>query len=186
MKNALKIIIFISVILGIYLVYEIIYLSTAPADKYACLNQLGTTEEPVLTNPLYPQHKFKTINDVSFQNLTRVYDIIQVNTVEDITKALEFAQKNNLHITAFGSRHTMGGQAFYKDAVLLDMSSFNKIISINEDNKTIKVQSGATWHDIQLKLNEKNLAVKAMQSTNIFTVGGSLSVNAHGMDHQVG
>jgi len=25
-----------------------------------------------------------------------------------------------------------------------------------------------------------------MQSTDIFTVGGSISVNAHGMDHQAG
>ena len=29
-------------------------------------------------------------------------------------------------------------------------------------------------------------AVRAMQSTDIFTVGGSISVNAHGMDHQAG
>jgi FAD/FMN-containing dehydrogenase len=29
-------------------------------------------------------------------------------------------------------------------------------------------------------------AVQAMQSTDIFTVGGSISVNAHGMDHQAG
>jgi len=28
--------------------------------------------------------------------------------------------------------------------------------------------------------------VKAMQSTDIFTVGGSISVNAHGMDHRAG
>ena len=28
--------------------------------------------------------------------------------------------------------------------------------------------------------------VRAMQSTDIFTVGGSISVNAHGMDHQAG
>jgi FAD/FMN-containing dehydrogenase len=186
MKNALKIIIFLGIIFGIYLVHEIIYLSTAPADKYECLNQLGPIFEPVLTDPLYPQHKFKTINDVSCQNLTRVYDIINVNSVDDIAKALEYAKKNNLHISASGSRHTMGGQAFYKDAIVLDMRSFNKILSLDEVNKTITVQSGATWHDIQLYLNKKNLAVKAMQSTNIFTVGGSLSVNAHGMDHRAG
>jgi FAD/FMN-containing dehydrogenase len=47
------------------------------------------------------------------------------------------------------------------------------------------VQSGATWHDIQKLLHPK-FAVKAMQSTDIFTVGGSISVNAHGMDHTAG
>src|SRR3990167_9780985 len=80
----------------------------------------------------------------------------------------------------------MGGQAFFKDAIVLDMRTFNKILSLDETQKTITVQSGATWHDIQLFLNEKNLSVKAMQSTDIFTIGGSLSVNAHGMDHTIG
>src|SRR5690606_7072778 len=40
-------------------------------------------------------------------------------------------------------------------------------------------------HDIQNVLHPR-FAVKAMQSTDIFSVGGSLSVNAHGMDHHVG
>ncbi|HEX5690314.1 MAG TPA: FAD-binding protein, partial [Roseiflexaceae bacterium] len=44
---------------------------------------------------------------------------------------------------------------------------------------------GATWHDIQNLLHPK-YAVKVMQSTDIFTVGGSISVNAHGMDHLAG
>ena len=186
MKILTKIIIFLSVILVVYLVSEVIYLSAAPYDKYECLNQLGQIEKPILTDPLYPDHIFKTINDVSCQNLKRVYDIIEVTSIYDISKAIEFAKKNNLHVSASGSRHTMGGQAFFKDAIVLDMRTFNKIIFLNEVDKTIKVQSGATWHDIQLYLNKKNLAVKGMQSTDIFTVGGSLSVNAHGMDHRVG
>ncbi len=47
------------------------------------------------------------------------------------------------------------------------------------------VQPGAVWHDIQNRLHPR-FAVKAMQSTDIFSVGGSISVNAHGMDHQAG
>ena len=47
------------------------------------------------------------------------------------------------------------------------------------------VQPGAIWHDIQNQLHPR-FAVKAMQSTDIFSVGGSISVNAHGMDHQAG
>jgi FAD/FMN-containing dehydrogenase len=49
----------------------------------------------------------------------------------------------------------------------------------------VTVGSGATWHDIQNAIHPR-FAVKAMQSTDIFTVGGSISVNAHGMDHQAG
>ena len=58
-------------------------------------------------------------------------------------------------------------------------------MSLDEATKILTVQSGATWHDIQNRLHPR-FAVKAMQSTDIFTVGGSISVNAHGMDHQAG
>jgi FAD/FMN-containing dehydrogenase len=49
----------------------------------------------------------------------------------------------------------------------------------------LTVQAGATWADVQKRLHPR-FAVKAMQSSALFTVGGSISVNAHGMDHQAG
>jgi len=79
----------------------------------------------------------------------------------------------------------MGGQAFAKDAVVLDMTGFNQM-SVDTKEKILNVESGATWHNIQNRLNPQNLSVKAMQSVDIFTVGGTISVNAHGMDHRVG
>src|SRR5688572_3866794 len=64
------------------------------------------------------------------------------------------------------------------------MTQFNEM-SLDEENMILTVQSGATWHDIQNFLHPR-FAVKSMQSTDIFTVGGSISVNAHGMDHLAG
>ncbi len=58
-------------------------------------------------------------------------------------------------------------------------------MEVNIAQQTIRAQSGATWHDIQIRLHPR-FAVKAMQSTDLFTVGGSISVNAHGMDHRAG
>ena len=125
-----------------------------------------------------------TIDDASCLNRTSVYGIVQVTTVDDIKNALAFAQANGLKLSIAGVRHSMGGQAFSQNAVVLDMTRFNQM-SLDENNKVLTVQSGATWHDIQNVLHPR-YAVKAMQSTDIFTVGGSISVNAHGMDHQVG
>ena len=104
--------------------------------------------------------------------------------MDDIRNALQFARENKLRVSIAGVRHRMGGQAFYKNNLVLDMRGFNQI-RLNEAQKTITVQSGATWHDIQSFLHSR-YAVKAMQSTDIFTVGGSISVNAHGMDHRAG
>ena len=64
---------------------------------------------------------------------------------------------------------------------MLDMKGYNKILEFDRE-KRITVQSGVTWNDIQKKINPYGLAVQVMQSQNIFTVGGSLSVNVHGRD----
>ncbi len=124
------------------------------------------------------------INDASCLNKTSIYGIVQVMDIDDIKNALLFAKENGLKVSIAGVKHSMGGQAFYQNVLVLDMTKFNTM-SLDAEHKILTVQSGATWHDIQNFLHP-TFAVKAMQSTDIFTVGGSISVNAHGMDHQVG
>ena len=130
------------------------------------------------------QQKGGTINDASCLDRTSVYGIVQVTNIADIKNTLEFARENKLKVSMAGARHSMGGQAFFRNALVLDMTKFNQM-SLDEANKVLTVQSGTTWHDIQNFLHPK-FAVKAMQSRDIFTLGGSISVNAHGMDHNAG
>jgi FAD/FMN-containing dehydrogenase len=125
-----------------------------------------------------------SINDASCLNRTEIYGIVAIRNVDDIAKTLAFAREHKLPVTSAGVRHSMGGQAFRKGGIVLDMRGFNTI-TLNEAARTVTVQPGATWHAIQDMLHPR-FAVRAMQSTDIFTVGGSISVNAHGMDHQAG
>jgi FAD/FMN-containing dehydrogenase len=125
------------------------------------------------------------INDSSYMNKTAVYGIVKVATVEDIQNAVKFAREHKLKVTAAGSRHSMGGHTFVKDGLVLDMMGFNQL-RLDKQNKILNVQTGATWKQIQLYLDPEGLAVKAMQSINIFSVGGTLSVNAHGIAHDPG
>jgi FAD/FMN-containing dehydrogenase len=125
-----------------------------------------------------------TINDASCLNRTPIQGIVEIRSVDDIRNALQFAAANGLKVVAAGVKHSMGGQAFAAGALVLDMRPFNRM-SLDESRQVLRVESGATWHDIQTQLHP-TFAVKAMQSTDIFTVGGSISVNAHGMDHRSG
>ena len=172
---------------------EVVQLSADPMGEEEC--HPAPPAESNLTNPPASQPASASadlpwaqqggfINDASCLNRTPIHGIVQVRTEADLQNALAFARDNGRKVTLAGVRHSMGGHAFYNDAVVLDMRAFNAI-TLNEADQTITVQSGATWHDIQNLLHPK-YAVKAMQSTDIFTVGGSISVNAHGMDHQVG
>jgi FAD/FMN-containing dehydrogenase len=125
-----------------------------------------------------------SINDASCLDKTDVYGIVAVKTAEDISRVLAFARDNKLTVSPAGVRHSMGGQALRKGGIVLDMRGFNAI-ALDPAAKTIRVQAGASWHDIQNKIHPR-FAVLSMQSTDIFTVGGSISVNGHGMDHQAG
>ncbi len=66
------------------------------------------------------------------------------------------------------------------------MTNTDKVLGINLKKKQVTVQSRIIWSDLQKYINQYNLAIKAMQSPNIFTVGGSMSVNAHGDDFRTG
>ncbi len=167
----------------VYILGLLIYYSATPTLEDYCPIHI---KKIALEDKAFPHHVFKAIDDASCLNRTRVYDIINVTHVDDVRRALLLAREKKLYVSIGGRRHSMGGQAFYKDALVLNMLGFNKILALDEKNKLLRVESGATWHDIQNFLDPKKLAVKAMQSSDIFTVGGSLSVNAHGMDHTVG
>jgi FAD/FMN-containing dehydrogenase len=147
----------------------------------ASLRLVSTSEQP--RAPRWAQQG-GTLNDASCLNRTPVHGIVRVTSVDDITGALAYARSNNLKVSIAGVRHSMGGQAFSRDAVVLDMTGFNQM-DLDAEKRVLTVQSGATWHDIQNLLHPR-FAVKAMQSTDIFSVGGSIAVNAHGMDHRVG
>ena len=143
----------------------------------------------ILQVPPSPQVPFEQvggfINDASHLNKTAVYGIVRVTSVDDVANALRFARDRNLKVTAAGQRHSMGGQSFVKDGLVLDMRAFNQL-RLDKEHKILNVQTGATWKQVQLFLDTQGLSVKAMQSINIFTVGGTLSVNAHGIAHNPG
>ena len=125
-----------------------------------------------------------TVNDASCLSRTKVTGVVAVRSDADVARALAFARARGLTVSAAGVKHSMGGQAFDRDGVVLDMRAFNRI-ALDAERGTVTVGAGATWHDIQNAIHPR-FAVKSMQSTDIFTVGGSISVNAHGMDHRAG
>ncbi len=117
----------------------------------------------------------------------RVYSAL-ARTVEvprsaaEIRDALQRARRDGVPICMMGTGHNLGGHAFVNDAMVLDLRQFNRVLSFDKERKRITVESGITWDKIQAAVNPAGLALKAMQSDNIFTVGGSLAANAHGRD----
>lgn len=127
-----------------------------------------------------------TLNDSSKINSTNVSKVVAIHRDSDIKNSLQFADNKNLPVTIMGVQHSQGGQTLANHAVVLNMLAFNQVLNLDVAKKQVTVQSGMIWSDLQNYLNLSQLAIKSMQSPNIFTIGGSLSVNAHGDDFRVG
>jgi FAD/FMN-containing dehydrogenase len=124
-------------------------------------------------------------NDASHLNRTSVYGIVKVANEDDIRNTLQWARENNLKVTCAGQQHSMGGQTFTHGGLVLDLRDFNRI-QLDKEHKLVNIQTGARWWQVQQLLDQEGLSVKSMQSINIFSVGGTLSVNAHGIDPRPG
>ena len=118
-----------------------------------------------------------TVNDVTGLNSFKVAKIVQPLSEQDIVDAINASTGA---ISIGGARFSMGGQTAYPDSLHLDMRAFNQVVELDPENRLVTVQSGITWRQLQQYIDPYDLSVKVMQDFNNFSVGGSLSVNAHG------
>ncbi|MDB5802590.1 MAG: FAD-binding protein [Rhodocyclales bacterium] len=121
-------------------------------------------------------------DDLSIENITQLYpvrvrrQIAPLNAL-DVKRAIEDWPGQ---ISVGGGRYSMGGQVAISGGLHLDMRSMKALVWIKPDEKKVRVQAGMRWRDLQDLLDPHNLSVRTMQSYANFTVGGSVSVNAHG------
>ena len=82
-----------------------------------------------------------TINDAACLERTQVFGVVRSLVEEDIGTALEFAREEGVQVSVVGRRHSMGGQAFFRNALILDMQSYDSM-SVDEKAGILRVQSG--------------------------------------------
>lgn len=117
------------------------------------------------------------IRDVTQLNPQRVRQVLVPTSELQIQQAL---RENNGPVSIGGGRFSQGGHTAQADGIQLDMRKFNQVLQFDAKRKQIRVQAGITWRDLQEYIDPANLSVQVMQTYANFTVGGSLSVNAHG------
>jgi FAD/FMN-containing dehydrogenase len=133
---------------------------------------------------LVPEVQLGTRSDsgVRVEEVTRLYPVtmkgvVTPRTVADIARAVAGTTGP---VSIGGGRYSMGGQTATPDGLQLDLRQFRGVVAFDPKARTITVRSGTRWREVQEAIDSANLAVKIMQTYNSFTVGGSLSVNAHG------
>lgn len=115
-------------------------------------------------------------------NVTGLYSV-EVSRIATPTTTAEVADAVrgwSGKIAVGGGRYSMGGQVAVRGGLHLDMRQMDRLVWFRPEQKAVRVQAGMCWRDLQDVLDPFDLAVKTMQSYANFTVGGAVSVNAHG------
>ncbi len=117
---------------------------------------------------------------------------IQPTTVRQLGQLIRGAIADGRKVTISGAHFSQSKDtlpspeiAEANQSVCINMRKLNRM-TVHPEKKTVTVQAGATWSDVQREANKYGLAVKVMQASNVFSVGGSLGVNCHGWDHRTG
>lgn len=117
-------------------------------------------------------------DDVSELNRVPVFNDFHPGSAEEIRNIIRI---ESLPITMKGQSHTMGGQSLVDGGIIVDMGKMNRITNIDKNRRRVTVEAGTTWDELIRVLDNYGLSPMILQSYATFSVGGSLSVNAHGI-----
>lgn len=118
-----------------------------------------------------------TVSDISGMHPVTVWAIITPESVEAVADAVA---RSDGPISIGGGRYSMGGHVASANSLHLDLRLLNEVISFSPLQSTIRVQAGIRWRDLIRFIDPHDLSIRIPQTYGNFTVGGSLSVNAHG------
>ena len=122
-------------------------------------------------------HAAETVNDISGMNPIEVALVLAPTELAQIVDAV---REHPGPIAIGGARFSMGGQTATEQALQLDMRDFDQVLEFSAERREIRVQAGITWREVLEYIDPYGLSPQIMQSYANFTVGGALSVNAHG------
>ena len=142
-----------------------------PEPKYHGLDHL------VVHTPTQGPGGTTIVNDVTQLNPVPVFAVVRPTSVEELQETL---RRSDTAVSVGGGHFSMGGQTASPGSVHIDMRELNAIVWLRPQERRIRVQAGIRWCDVQRFIDAHGLAVKIMQTYANFTVGGALSVNAHG------
>jgi FAD/FMN-containing dehydrogenase/ferredoxin len=121
------------------------------------------------------------MKDIMFRSLPEV--VAQPTTDEGVAAVLKFASSRGVTVIPRGSGSSpFGGSVPVSGGIVMDMSKMDKVLELDSKAKTVNVQSGARWADIDQLLEKNGLALNSSPSSRFSTVGGWLATGGMGLN----
>jgi FAD/FMN-containing dehydrogenase/NAD-dependent dihydropyrimidine dehydrogenase PreA subunit len=109
--------------------------------------------------------------------------VVQPKNAEEIKKVLEFANEKKVPIIPRGAASWgFGGVIPTNAGIVVDLSPFRKILYLNKAQKTITVEAGARWSDIDVLAKKEGLCLMTYPSSKFSTVAGWIATGGYGIN----
>lgn len=106
-------------------------------------------------------------------------------TAQEAQSLVLQAKRENRQVSIIGAGMSQGTQTVPNDAKHLVINT-KYLNEIRVDERSVTVGSGATWEQLQLKLDAVDKSVIVKQASDLFSIGGSVGINCHGWAHEYG
>ncbi len=137
---------------------------------------LGAARRPARTDTL--------LNDASRLNPVPVarHAVLRPDSdaalIEALRALLRDAAAEGRPVCVGGARHSMGGQSLMRDGVAASLAA--PLVEVDTARRTMRLRAGTRWREVIAALDPLGFSPTVTQSNHDFSIGGTLSVNAHG------
>lgn len=101
--------------------------------------------------------------------------------VDELTRLINFASSKGVSLYVRGGGSSVTGASIPSGGIVVDTSSLNQILDLDESNRTVTVQAGVRLKNLEAKLNERGFTLSQFpQSFELATVGGFISTMGSG------
>jgi glycolate oxidase len=109
--------------------------------------------------------------------------VVRPKTTEDIIRLVKFAKAHKIPVVPRGGGSWgFGGAVPTQGGIVVDFTSMNKVIEVDEVNMLLTCQPGTTWEQAMEEAGRKGLSIGAYPgSYPVATVGGWLSTGGSGI-----
>ena len=108
--------------------------------------------------------------------------LIRVNSTEEISAVMKYANEHNIPVVVRGSGTGLVGAAVaLHGGIMIETTSMNKILELDEENLTVTVQPGVLLMDLAEFAESHDFLYPPDPGEKSATIGGNISTNAGGM-----
>ena len=119
--------------------------------------------------------------------VSRVRGIVRPSCSEELPALVRGVAAAGGSLSICGARHSMGGQQFGADSLLLDTTGLERVLGFDRERGTITVEAGIQWPALITWLHRAQAGARVpwvirqkQTGADRLTLGGALSANIHG------